>query len=173
MWHLWKPIDSVRLPGRNCIFHQLFKDFRRWQWFFCVWLQLTTQFYRQILSRLASNLKTNTFFKIQFDEIFFQIEVDAIMNGTMDVNVDSTMMPPSIYYSLPPMPWFGMDIGGTLTKLVYFEPTGAWNEVLCLKKISWNHFISWKINNYFCERTVEHLLIPLCRIWFAQAKEFL
>ncbi|KAK6178064.1 hypothetical protein SNE40_012900 [Patella caerulea] len=24
---------------------------------------------------------------------------------------------------LPSMPWFGMDIGGTLTKLVYFEPT--------------------------------------------------
>ncbi|XP_048485807.1 pantothenate kinase 3 isoform X1 [Plutella xylostella] len=24
--------------------------------------------------------------------------------------------------SAPPMPWFGMDIGGTLTKLVYFEP---------------------------------------------------
>ena len=24
---------------------------------------------------------------------------------------------------LPPMPWFGMDIGGTLAKLVYFEPT--------------------------------------------------
>ena len=47
------------------------------------------------------------------------------MNGTMEVSVDSTMMPPSIYYSLPPMPWFGMDIGGTLTKLVYFEPTGA------------------------------------------------
>ncbi|KAK2705483.1 hypothetical protein QYM36_015765 [Artemia franciscana] len=23
----------------------------------------------------------------------------------------------------PPMPWFGMDIGGTLVKLVYFEPT--------------------------------------------------
>ena len=23
----------------------------------------------------------------------------------------------------PPMPWFGMDIGGTLAKLVYFEPT--------------------------------------------------
>lgn len=22
------------------------------------------------------------------------------------------------------MPWFGMDIGGTLTKLVYFEPSG-------------------------------------------------
>jgi type II pantothenate kinase len=25
--------------------------------------------------------------------------------------------------SVPPMPWFGIDIGGTLTKLVYFEPT--------------------------------------------------
>lgn len=25
--------------------------------------------------------------------------------------------------AVPPMPWFGMDIGGTLTKLVYFEPT--------------------------------------------------
>lgn len=23
---------------------------------------------------------------------------------------------------IPAMPWFGMDIGGTLTKLVYFEP---------------------------------------------------
>jgi len=31
--------------------------------------------------------------------------------------------PTSIYYSLPPMPWFGMDIGGTLCKLVFFEPT--------------------------------------------------
>lgn len=28
---------------------------------------------------------------------------------------------------VPPMPWFGMDIGGTLTKLVYFEPTEAAN----------------------------------------------
>uniref|UniRef100_A0AC35U603 Pantothenate kinase n=1 Tax=Rhabditophanes sp. KR3021 TaxID=114890 RepID=A0AC35U603_9BILA len=25
--------------------------------------------------------------------------------------------------SVPPMPWFGLDIGGTLTKLVYFEPS--------------------------------------------------
>jgi len=25
----------------------------------------------------------------------------------------------------PPMPWFGMDIGGTLVKLVYFEPTDS------------------------------------------------
>ena len=37
--------------------------------------------------------------------------------------LNGTMMPTSIYYSLPPMPWFGMDIGGTLTKLVFFEPT--------------------------------------------------
>lgn len=26
-------------------------------------------------------------------------------------------------YSDLAMPWFGMDIGGTLSKLVYFEPT--------------------------------------------------
>lgn len=33
--------------------------------------------------------------------------------------------PQSYIYFLhsPAMPWFGMDIGGTLTKLVYFEPT--------------------------------------------------
>ena len=30
---------------------------------------------------------------------------------------------------LPPMPWFGMDIGGTLAKLVYFEPTDTTGEV--------------------------------------------
>ena len=29
---------------------------------------------------------------------------------------------------LPPMPWFGMDIGGTLVKLVYFEPTDTTEE---------------------------------------------
>lgn len=27
-----------------------------------------------------------------------------------------------MYYVFLAMPWFGMDIGGTLTKLVYFEP---------------------------------------------------
>ncbi|XP_041968656.1 pantothenate kinase 3 isoform X2 [Aricia agestis] len=30
--------------------------------------------------------------------------------------------PPPPDTDAPPMPWFGMDIGGTLTKLVYFEP---------------------------------------------------
>lgn len=29
----------------------------------------------------------------------------------------------SVLAELPPMPWFGMDIGGTLSKLVYFEPS--------------------------------------------------
>jgi len=29
---------------------------------------------------------------------------------------------------LPPMPWFGMDIGGTLSKLVYFEPIDTTGE---------------------------------------------
>lgn len=28
-----------------------------------------------------------------------------------------------IFFPLASMPWFGMDIGGTLVKLVYFEPT--------------------------------------------------
>lgn len=27
--------------------------------------------------------------------------------------------------SITAMPWFGMDIGGTLTKLVYFEPNDS------------------------------------------------
>lgn len=40
----------------------------------------------------------------------------------------------------PPMPWFGMDIGGTLAKLVYFEPTDstpdeAESEVETIRKI--------------------------------------
>ena len=44
-----------------------------------------------------------------------------IIEDKMDfINVS---MMPQLYHSLPPMPWFGMDIGGTLTKLVYFEPT--------------------------------------------------
>lgn len=30
---------------------------------------------------------------------------------------------------IPPFPWFGMDIGGTLTKLVYFEPTDGKDEL--------------------------------------------
>ena len=25
-------------------------------------------------------------------------------------------------HSAPPLPWFGIDIGGSLTKLVYYEP---------------------------------------------------
>ena len=31
------------------------------------------------------------------------------------------------YTITAPMPWFGMDIGGTLVKLVYFEPTDECN----------------------------------------------
>ena len=49
-------------------------------------------------------------------------------NGNPKVTISNdylaSMMPTElIYHSLPPMPWFGMDIGGTLSKLVYFEPT--------------------------------------------------
>ena len=36
---------------------------------------------------------------------------------------------PSSSSLVPPMPWFGMDIGGTLSKLVYFEPTDTPPEV--------------------------------------------
>lgn len=32
------------------------------------------------------------------------------------------------------MPWFGMDIGGTLVKLVYFEPTDVSEDELELEK---------------------------------------
>ncbi|KFM77715.1 Pantothenate kinase 1, partial [Stegodyphus mimosarum] len=34
----------------------------------------------------------------------------------------------------PPMPWFGMDIGGTLVKLVYFEPSDISTDELELEK---------------------------------------
>lgn len=49
------------------------------------------------------------------------------------------------YTAAPPMPWFGMDIGGTLVKLVYFEPTDitpdeADSEVETLKKI--RHYLT-------------------------------
>lgn len=45
-----------------------------------------------------------------------------------------------VYFLCLAMPWFGMDIGGTLTKLVYFEPkditeTEAEQEVETLKII--------------------------------------
>ena len=46
-----------------------------------------------------------------------------IIEDKMDRLITASMMPHELYHSLPPMPWFGMDIGGTLTKLVYFEPT--------------------------------------------------
>ncbi|RWS00795.1 pantothenate kinase 1-like protein, partial [Dinothrombium tinctorium] len=47
----------------------------------------------------------------------------------------------SVFNTVPPMPWFGMDIGGTLVKLVYFEPTDKAKEETALetetvKKIS-------------------------------------
>ncbi|XP_052773603.1 pantothenate kinase 3-like [Mya arenaria] len=48
----------------------------------------------------------------------------------------------------PPMPWFGMDIGGTLTKLVYFEPcdneTTDEEEQETLKTI--RHYLTRNIN---------------------------
>ena len=46
--------------------------------------------------------------------------VDAMMNGKCPPPDDVDYSHPD---DPPPMPWFGMDIGGTLAKLVYFEPT--------------------------------------------------
>ncbi|KAK7904128.1 hypothetical protein WMY93_016735 [Mugilogobius chulae] len=48
----------------------------------------------------------------------------------------------SVKKSRPPFPWFGMDIGGTLVKLVYFEPKDITaeeeqEEVENLKSIRW------------------------------------
>ncbi|ESO93097.1 hypothetical protein LOTGIDRAFT_162119 [Lottia gigantea] len=47
--------------------------------------------------------------------------VHALSRGNEGNRSRSSMSPEED--DLPPMPWFGMDIGGTLTKLVYFEPT--------------------------------------------------
>ena len=38
-----------------------------------------------------------------------------------------------MHSALAAMPWFGMDIGGTLTKLVYFEPKDHTEEELGLE----------------------------------------
>ncbi|GAB6023310.1 Pantothenate kinase 1 [Chamberlinius hualienensis] len=47
--------------------------------------------------------------------------------GPIDVLMEAAQSPASSRTknedNYPPMPWFGMDIGGTLVKLVYFEPT--------------------------------------------------
>lgn len=43
-----------------------------------------------------------------------------IKSCTSKMSENSSPTPPDT--NTPPMPWFGMDIGGTLTKLVYFEP---------------------------------------------------
>lgn len=47
--------------------------------------------------------------------------------GPIDILMEAAQSPSSsstkFEDAYPPMPWFGMDIGGTLVKLVYFEPT--------------------------------------------------
>ena len=45
--------------------------------------------------------------------------------GNLQQKFKNLAAEPAMYVSLPPMPWFGMDIGGTLAKLVFFEPTKA------------------------------------------------
>ncbi|CAG2112540.1 unnamed protein product [Medioppia subpectinata] len=58
----------------------------------------------------------------------------ASLNGTTPPNGNA------VVHTGPPMPWFGMDIGGSLVKLVYFEPTDSSpaeidSELETLKKI--------------------------------------
>jgi len=46
------------------------------------------------------------------------------MGPTAKVNMEATAGPITLLNGcVPPMPWFGMDIGGSLVKLVYFETT--------------------------------------------------
>lgn len=42
--------------------------------------------------------------------------------GTSDELFNNISNAWSLLWLITAMPWFGMDIGGTLTKLVYFEP---------------------------------------------------
>ncbi|XP_074642047.1 pantothenate kinase 3-like [Tubulanus polymorphus] len=50
---------------------------------------------------------------------------EKLMNGDVDKRDEFAE---AENYKLPPFPWFGMDVGGTLTKLVYFEPTDLSHE---------------------------------------------
>ena len=50
-------------------------------------------------------------------------EVTSASNNAEAAAAAAAKPSPPLLDRVPPMPWFGMDIGGTLTKLVYFEPT--------------------------------------------------
>uniref|UniRef100_A0A0R3RKN4 Pantothenate kinase n=1 Tax=Elaeophora elaphi TaxID=1147741 RepID=A0A0R3RKN4_9BILA len=58
--------------------------------------------------------------------------------------------------SVPPMPWFGIDIGGTLVKLVYFEPEDHAYQFLLMSIFSLLQFINL-LQNDFIENEEEVL----------------
>jgi hypothetical protein len=52
---------------------------------------------------------------IQVPQLFILVSIVIFNQLVVIIN--------NYFYSTASMPWFGMDIGGTLVKLVYFEPT--------------------------------------------------
>ncbi|XP_055747959.1 pantothenate kinase 1 isoform X2 [Salvelinus fontinalis] len=72
-----------------------------------------------------------------------QVQEDVHNNGSPPKRCRLRKRMDSGKKSRPPFPWFGMDIGGTLVKLVYFEPkdfTAEEEEVESLKSI--RHFLT-------------------------------
>uniref|UniRef100_A0A4W5MAQ6 Pantothenate kinase 3 n=1 Tax=Hucho hucho TaxID=62062 RepID=A0A4W5MAQ6_9TELE len=72
-----------------------------------------------------------------------QVQEDVHNNGSPPKRCRLRRRMDSGKKSRPPFPWFGMDIGGTLVKLVYFEPkdfTAEEEEVESLKSI--RHFLT-------------------------------
>lgn len=68
------------------------------------------------------------------------------------------------------MPWFGMDIGGTLTKLVYFEPNDdepeGENEAKILRKI--RHYLTKNAAYGKTGHRDVHLQVSSCVCWHNQ-----
>lgn len=74
-----------------------------------------------------------------------------------------------ILFLSPAMPWFGMDIGGTLVKLVYFEPTDITaDEVIseqgALKKI--RHYLTSHSAYGTTGKRDVHLQVSICFNFF-------
>ena len=58
------------------------------------------------------------------------------------------------------MPWFGMDIGGTLAKLVYFEPTDGktgkfLNQIVSFEKFTFSRILFENAQNKIQIRNIK------------------
>jgi len=70
---------------------------------------------------------------------------------------------------LTAMPWFGMDIGGTLTKLIYFEPKDISVEEEEQERESLKQIRKYLTSNVAYGKTGvrdEHLELKVRRVWF-------